>query len=67
MPSNTPAYVEKNKPYLNKRYLISYHNRILKLDYETIHAYEAIHGIDKTILWLKEQKYYRKYNLNKNP
>jgi hypothetical protein len=53
MPSNSPSYVSKNRLYLNKRAKLIYHNKFAKVDYKIIHAYEAEHGIDKTILWLR--------------
>ena len=53
MPSNKPEYVEKNRLHLNKRAKLIHHNKTAKLDYKTIHAYEAEHGLDKTILWVR--------------
>lgn len=53
MPSNSPAYVSKNRKHLNKRAKLIYHNKTAKMDYEVIHAYEAEYGLDKTILWLR--------------
>ena len=53
MPSNSPEYVSKNRPHLNKRAKLIYHNKIAKINYEIIHAYEAENGLDKTIIWLK--------------
>ena len=61
MPSNTPEYIAKNKLYLNKRSLLCYHNRTAKLSYDEIHAYEAEHGIDKTLLFLKTESLRKKY------
>jgi hypothetical protein len=48
---------------MNKRALLSYHNKMLKLPYQDIWDYENIHGLDETILWLKMQKL--EFKLNK--
>ncbi len=55
MPSNKPEYVEKNRPHLNKRAKLIYHNKTAKMAYKIIHAYEAEHGLDKTIIWVRIQ------------
>lgn len=49
----TPAYVAKHRNRLNKRSKLSYYNKTAKLDYDLIHKYEAEHGLDQTIEWVK--------------
>ena len=56
-------YFKDNKERMNKRALLSYHNKMLKLPYQDIWDYENIHGLDETILWLKMQKL--EFKLNK--
>lgn len=60
MPSNKPEYVQKNRLYLNKRAKLIHHNKTAKLDYKTIHAYEAEHGLDKTIVWVQIESLQKK-------
>lgn len=49
-------YALIHKDRLNRRSLLSYHNRVLKMNFDDIHEYEKIHGLENTILWLKMKK-----------
>lgn len=50
------AYRMRHRLRLNVRAKISYHNRFVKIPYDEVHAYEKIHGIDATVLWLKMKR-----------
>ena len=66
MPTNSKPYTEKNRKHLNQRAKICYYNKQLKLDYDVIHEYEKENGLSKTILWMKEQSFYKKYSIKEN-
>ena len=53
MPPNSAEYVNKNRKHLNMRNKLQYYNKTVQESYATIHAYEAEHGLDQAIDWLK--------------
>lgn len=55
-------YAIRNRQRLNKRCMISYHNKTLKLPITEIHNYEDEHGLDETLKWMKIQKLKHKFN-----
>jgi hypothetical protein len=53
MTAYSKQYALDNKEYLNKRRLLCHHSKRSGVPITEYSVYESIHGLDKTIAWLR--------------